>query len=113
MRYFFENETIDVAAFQLRYMSHDGREIYGVKHTERVIEGDYTIEEEEALGGKFYRKAVPTNQLYDRLKAKGLREMGYDDRRFLTQEELDTYINKTVVEVEFKKAELERLKQAV
>jgi hypothetical protein len=39
--------------------------------------------------------------------------MGYDDHRFLTQEELDTYIKKTVDEVEFRNAELERLKQAV
>ena len=113
MNYFYENETIDVAAFQLRHMAVDGREIYGVKHTERVIEGDYTIEQGENIRGEVYYQVVATDQLYERLKAKGLREMGYDDRRFLTQAELDTYINKTVVEVEFRNAELERLKQAV
>ena len=111
MNYFYEKEAIDVAAFQLRHMAVDGREIYGVKYTEPVIEGDYTIEQGTNFHGEVYHKVVATDQLYERLKAKGLREMGYDDRRFLTQEELDTYINKTVVEVEFKQAELERLKK--
>lgn len=113
MNYFYENETINVAAFQLRHMAVDGREIYGVKYTEPVIEGDYTIEQGENFRGEVYHKIVATDQLYERLKAKGLREMGYDDRRFLTQEQLDEYIKKTADEVEFKKAELERLKQAV
>ena len=111
MNYFFENETIDVAAFQLRYQAVDGREIYGVKYTEPVIEGDYTIEEGKNFRGETYHKVVATNQLYERLKAKGLREMGYDDRRFLTQEELNEYIKKTADEVEFKKTELERFNQ--
>ena len=110
MNYFFEHQTIDVAAFQLRYMAVDGREIYHVKHTEPVIEGDYTIEQDENIRGEVYHKIVATDQLYERLKAKGLREMGYDDRRFLTQAELDDYIKKTVDEVEFKQAELKRLK---
>jgi hypothetical protein len=113
MNYFYENKAIDVAAFQLSHMSVDGREIYGVKHTERVIEGDYIIEQGENVFGRVYHNVVATDQLYERLKAKGLREMGYDDHRFLTQEELDTYIKKTVDEVEFRNAELERLKQAV
>ena len=111
MNFFYENETIDVAAFQLRHMAVDGRAIYGVKYTEPVIEGDYTIEQGENFRGEVYHKVVATDQLYERLKAKGLRDMGYDDRRFLTQEELDTYINKTVVEVEFRNAELKRLKK--
>ena len=111
MNFFYENETIDVAAFQLRYMAVDGREIYGVKYTEPVIEGDYTIEQGENFRGEVYHKIVATDQLYERLKAKGLREMGYDDRRFLTQEQLNEYIKKTADEVEFKKAELERLKK--
>lgn len=112
MNYFFENERVDVAAFQLSYVASDGK-IYGVKHTERVIEGDYTIERGQNIRGVVYYKIVPTDQLYERLKTKGFHDMGYDNRRFLTQEELDTYINKTVVEVEFKNDELKRLKQVV
>ena len=111
MNYFYENETIDVAAFQLRHMAVDGREVYGVKYTEPVVEGDYTIEEGKNFRGEVYQKVVATDQLYNRLKAKGLREMGYDDRRFLTRVELDEYIKKTADEVEFKKAELDRLKK--
>ena len=73
MNYFYKNEAIDVAAFQLRHMAVDGSEIYGVKHTERVIEGDYTIEQGENIRGEVYYQVVATDQLYERLKAKGLR----------------------------------------
>ena len=111
MNYFYENETIDVAAFQLRYMAVDGREIYGVKYTEPVIEGDYTIEEGKNFRGEVYRKVVATDQLYNRLKAKGLREMGYDDRRFLTNVELYNYIAETKKAIEFGQAELDRFKK--
>jgi len=111
MNFFHKDETIDVAAFQLRYQDVGLRQVYHVKHTEPVIEGDYTIEKDVTHRGEVYYIIVATDQLYDRLMAKGLRDMGYDDRRFLTQGELDEYIKKTADEVEFKKAELERLKK--
>lgn len=111
MNYFYKHEDINVAAFQLRYMAVDGREVYGVKHTEPVIEGDYEIEEGKNFHGETYFKVVPTDQLFNRLKAKGLREMSYDARNFLTQVELYNYIKETQKDVEFGMKELDRFKQ--
>lgn len=111
MDYFKQAEEIDVAAFQLRYQAVDGRQVFGVKWTEPVIDGDWQSKQGQNIRGEVYYKIIPTQQLYDRLLGHGLREIGYDDQRFLTQQELDQYIDQIGDEVQFKQDELSRLKK--
>lgn len=107
MNYFDALEEVNVAALQLLLMSEDGRVVRGVKHTEPIIEGDYTIEEQQGFQGRTYFKVMPTAQLNDRLKDKGLYS-SLTGRDFLTSEELDRYIEKVRQQIEFGHAELGR-----
>lgn len=107
---YYDNPNTKFVAVQVREMDEEGRYVYDIILTTPIEEGDIEYGQIETLRGDIQYTAQPTQQLYDRLGAMGLKDLGYHNYECLTQDEVDGYIAEREAQIQAAQDEIARLR---